>query len=96
MASQTLRKLPSGRKYSASKIPQVILILNKLQLSGDLKELFRLGVIDVKYKDWHEIFLMVDMEMRSGKNKTQAVQEVSVKCSIPERRIWNILSRLSW
>jgi len=69
-------------------------ILNRLDNSGELKYLIRNGFMPVKIGTHLEIYRFVDMRVKTGSKKTEAVNEACAKLNVCRATVFNILKAL--
>jgi hypothetical protein len=72
----------------------VIDLLDKLHESGDLKALFKAGVISPSVIQWRKIYHTYKGQIENGRTKTQAVNETSDvhDCSVDQ--VYRVIRRM--
>lgn len=68
--------------------------LCKLESTGELKSLVKSGLMPIKIGTHLEIYRMVDMRIKTGTKKTEAVLEASVSFNVCRQTVFNIIRSL--
>lgn len=68
--------------------------LCNLESTGELTNLVRSGLMPVKIGTHLEIYRMVDMRIKTGTKKTDAIMEASVNFKVCERTVFRIIKSL--
>lgn len=76
--------------------PYLILLLNRLDNEGVLKELYCAGLISDRVKTIRDVYLFVDAELKtkSSISKTIAVTRAAELFKCTEKTIWKYLSEV--
>jgi hypothetical protein len=65
--------------------------LNRLEGTGELKELIQSGHMPVKVCTHLEVYRLVDMRVKTGSNKTTAVAEAAKIFRMCERSVFRVI-----
>lgn len=66
-------------------------ILNRLDSTGELKQLVNAGLMPVKICNHLEVYRFVDMRIKTGSKVTEAVNEASVCMNLCRTTIFSII-----
>lgn len=68
--------------------------LNRLDSTGELKQLVNAGLMPVKICTHLEVYRFVDMRVKTGSRITEAVNEASVCMKLCRKTVFNIIRGL--